>query len=50
MGSVAGNARMNAFAALPWWVPTLCVAILAALVVGAVGIYRDIRRDVRDDR
>ncbi|HEY8663129.1 MAG TPA: hypothetical protein VIL68_05885 [Propionibacteriaceae bacterium] len=39
---------MSAWWAMPWWVPTLCIAILAALVVGAVGISRDIRRDLRD--
>jgi len=38
---------MNAWSALPWWVPTLCVAILAGVVVGLVGAIRDIKRDLR---
>ena len=37
----------GAFADIPWYLLALCAGILAAVVVGYVFAFRDIKRDIR---
>jgi len=41
---------VSAWADIPWYLLTICIALIAAVIVGFALVFRDIRRDVRDDR
>ena len=39
---------VNAWSDIPWYLLTICVALIAAVIVGFVFVFRDIRRDIDD--
>jgi len=39
---------MSAWFQIPAWEIALCIALIAAVIVGLVGVVRDIRRDIED--